>query len=60
MNYEDLIGSLLAEIRTIFLAIIIINVLYIPIYKRCINGFLDPLFLPRWRILYLFIFILRD
>lgn len=43
MNYEDLIGSLLAEIRTIFLAIIIINVLYIPIYKRCINGFLDPL-----------------
>ena len=27
MNYEDLIGSLLAEIRTIFLAIIIINVL---------------------------------
>ena len=43
MDYEDLIGSLLAEIRTIFLAIIIINVLYIPIYKRCINGFLDPL-----------------
>ena len=29
MNYEDLIGSLLAEIRTIFLAIIIINVLYL-------------------------------
>ncbi len=43
MNYEDLISSLLNEIVTIFLATIIINILYIPIYKRCINGFLDPL-----------------
>ena len=43
MNYEDLISSLLNEIVTIFLATIIINILQLPIYKRCINGFLDPL-----------------
>lgn len=43
MDYNDLIDSLLSKIWIIILSIISINILYIPIYKRCVNGLLDPL-----------------
>lgn len=43
MDYNDLVASLLSEIKTILFSVIVINILYIPIYKKCVNGFLDPL-----------------
>lgn len=43
MNYGELLELLYKELPSILLTLIIINLLYFPIYKKCVLGVLDPL-----------------